>query len=196
MGIITVDGNIGCGKTGVLNHLHKILKFPVDLEPVDNWQPYLNNMYIDKKNIFNFQVRIWLDRCWIQNTVNTNTILVERSPYFIKNSFIEIAKENELIDENEYNTLLDLHRKTDSMWKDNIYIYLRSNPESCLARIKKRNRTSEENIEIDYIKRLHELHEKNIIELEKILPKNRLFIINVENKTISTIANELYDLIK
>ena len=135
--IITVDGNIGCGKTGVLNYLHKTLKIPVDLEPVDNWQPYLNNMYINKNNTFNFQVRIWLDRCWIQS-MNINNILVERSPFFIKNTFIEIAKENKLITEPEYKILLDLHKKTDSMWKDNIYIYLRSNPESCLARIKKK----------------------------------------------------------
>ena len=195
MGIITVDGNIGCGKTGVLNHLHKVLKLPVDLEPVDNWQPYLNNMYIEKNNTFNFQVRIWLDRCWIQS-INTNNILVERSPFFIKNTFIEIAKENKLITEAEYNILLDLHKKTDSMWKDNIYIYLRSNPESCLARIKKRNRTSEENIDIEYIKRLHELHESNILKLSKIISPENLFIIDVENKTISSIATELYELIK
>jgi deoxyadenosine/deoxycytidine kinase len=195
MGIITVDGNIGCGKTGVLNHLHKVLKLPVDLEPVDNWQPYLNNMYIEKNNIFNFQVRIWLDRCWIQS-INTNNILVERSPFFIKYTFIEIAKENKLITEAEYNILLDLHKKTDLMWMDNIYIYLRSNPESCLARIKKRNRTSEENIDIEYIKRLHELHESNILKLSKIISPKNLFIIDVENKTISSIATELYELIK
>tara|TARA_B110001450_G_scaffold6681_2_gene6876 strand:+ start:3540 stop:4130 length:591 start_codon:yes stop_codon:yes gene_type:complete len=195
MGIITVDGNIGCGKTGVLNYLHKILKLPVDLEPVDNWQSHLNNMYIDKNNTFNFQVRIWLDRCWIQST-NINNILVERSPFFIKNTFIEIAKENKLITETEYNILLDLHKKTDSMWKNNIYIYLKSNPESCLARIKKRNRMGEDNIDLEYIKRLHELHESNILELSKIISSDKLFIINVENKTISTIATELYELIK
>ena len=45
MVIITVDGNIGCGKTGVLNYLHKNYKYPIDLEPVDNWQKHLNKIY-------------------------------------------------------------------------------------------------------------------------------------------------------
>ena len=140
MGIITVDGNIGCGKTGVLNHLHKILKVPVDLEPVDNWQSYLNDMYINGNKIFNFQVRIWLDRCWIQNKKDndfSNIILVERSPYFIKKSFIETAKNNNVINLEEYQILLDLHKKTDEKWNNNIYIYLKSEPELCLSRIKK-----------------------------------------------------------
>lgn len=47
--MITIDGNIGCGKTSVLNYLHKINKTSIDLEPVDNWLPYLKNMYIEKK---------------------------------------------------------------------------------------------------------------------------------------------------
>jgi len=197
MGIITIDGNIGCGKTGVLNHLHKMYKLPVDLEPVDNWQPYLNNMYNNKNNTFHFQVRIWLDRCWIQtNNININNIYVERSPFFIKKTFIELAKEKKLISDNEYNILLDLHRKTDIMWDKNIYIYLRSNPESCLERIQKRNRLSEDKIDIDYVKRLHELHEQNIIELSNLVSQKKIHIINVENKTIVSIANELYDLIK
>ncbi len=195
MGIITVDGNIGCGKTGVLNHLHKILKVPVDLEPVDNWQSYLNDMYINGNKIFNFQVRIWLDRCWIQNNNGNNNIIVERSPFFIKNTFIELAKKRNLLSSTEYNTLLDLHKQTDPMWKNNIYIYLRSNPESCLTRIQKRNRPSEDKIDLSYLKELHELHEKNIIELEKIVLQKNVHIINVENKTISIIANELFALI-
>ena len=124
-------------------------KIPVDLEPIENWQPYLNDIYIHNKNIFNFQIRIWLDRCWVQEKNDNNTILVERSPFFIKNAFIKMAKEDNLLSDDEYNTLLYLHKKTDPLWINNKYIYLRSNPESCIARIKKRNRLSEDNINLD-----------------------------------------------
>lgn len=44
MPIITLDGNIGCYKTSILNYFHKNYKTPVDLEPVDNWSEYLKNM--------------------------------------------------------------------------------------------------------------------------------------------------------
>ena len=50
MVIITIDGNIGCGKTGVLNYLHKNYKYAIDLEPVDNWQKHLNRIYNEEKD--------------------------------------------------------------------------------------------------------------------------------------------------
>jgi deoxyadenosine/deoxycytidine kinase len=64
--IITIDGNIGSGKTSVLNYLHKTYKIPIDLEPVDSWNSYLSKLYDEKLDVFKFQVRIWLDRCWVQ----------------------------------------------------------------------------------------------------------------------------------
>ena len=110
MVIITIDGNIGCGKTGVLNYLHKNYKYPIDLEPVDNWHKYLVKIYNKEQqtenstlsNIFNFQVRIWLDRCWIQKKIDNNVIIVERSPNFIRNVFIKNA-----INDNKITILFD-----------------------------------------------------------------------------------------
>ena len=40
-----IIGETGSGKSSILNYLHKTLKNPVDLEPVDSWQVYLNNIY-------------------------------------------------------------------------------------------------------------------------------------------------------
>tara|TARA_B000000477_G_C6095238_1_gene229569 strand:- start:2234 stop:2815 length:582 start_codon:yes stop_codon:yes gene_type:complete len=192
MPIITIDGNIGSGKSSILNYLHKTLKNPVDLEPVDSWQVYLNNIYNNKSNLFNFQVRIWLDRCWIQHNTENKNIFVERSPYFIKNCFIELAKKNNLITDVDYNTLLDLHKKTDPLWLDNIYIYLKSTPDMCLTRIKKRNRQSENNITLEYLNDLHDLHEENVEKLKKI---NKVYIIEVEGKSISNIVSEITTLV-
>jgi deoxyadenosine/deoxycytidine kinase len=203
MVILTIDGNIGCGKTGVLNHLHKNYKYPIDLEPVDNWQKHLNLIYnnensenLNLSNIFNFQVRIWLDRCWIQNKIETSLILVERSPSFIKNVFIKNAINDNDITQNEADILDYLHNKTNYLWENNIYIYLQSNPNSCLNRIKKRNRNSEDKITIEYLNKIHELHEKHFIDKKEMLNNKNIYIINVENKTIQMIANEVNEIIK
>jgi deoxyadenosine/deoxycytidine kinase len=203
MVILTIDGNIGCGKTGVLNHLHKNYKYPIDLEPVDNWQKHLNLIYnnensenLNLSNIFNFQVRIWLDRCWIQNKIETSLILVERSPSFIKNVFIKNAINDNDITQNEADILDYLHNKTNYLWENNIYIYLQSNPNSCLNRIKKRNRNSEDKITIEYLNKIHELHEKHFIDKKDELNNKNIYIINVENKTIQMIANEVNEIIK
>lgn len=190
MSFITIDGNIGSGKTSVLNYLHKYYKYPIDLEPIEEWQDYLDNMYQKNENTFNFQIRIWLDRCWIQNKNDDNFIIIERSPLFIKNVFIELALEKKLISEDEYSILINLHNKTNNLWNNNIYIYLRSNPDSCINRIKKRNRKSEDYITYDYIKQIDLLSENIIKTVSNII------IIDVEDKTIQKIALEIYEKIK
>lgn len=193
MTIITIDGNIGSGKSSILNYLHKTYKISIDLEPVESWNSYLMNMYDKQSDIFKFQVRIWLDRCWVQEK-SDKIILMERSPYFIKNTFIKIAYELKMINDTEYNMLLDLHKKTDTLWTCNTYIYLRSTPENCYKRLRKRNRTSEKNITEDYIKKLHESHEENY---KKGIENNmNIIVIDVDNKTISEIGNEILEYLK
>lgn len=193
MTIITIDGNIGSGKTSVLNYLHRNYKLPVDLEPVDNWNTYLKDLYEDSNNVFKFQVRIWLDRCWIQEKPEKNTILIERSPQFIKNVFVETALEYKMINEVEKELIYDLHKKTDELWEDNIYIYLRTSPDNCFKRIKKRNRITEKNISLNYIESIHNKHETTLQEMQK--QNKRIICIDVDNKTISEIANDILNFI-
>lgn len=194
MTIITIDGNIGSGKTSVLNYLHKTYKIPIDLEPVESWNTYLSKMYDDNIDVFKFQVRIWLDRCWVQEKSDKTTILMERSPYFIKNSFINSAYNLGMITQMEYNILQDLHKKTDNIWTSNTYIYLRSNPENCFKRIKKRGRHSEKNITEEYINTLHDYHEDTY---NKALSNNmNIMIIDVDDKNISDIAIEILEYIQ
>ena len=188
MPIITLDGNIGCFKTSILNYFHKYYKTPIDLEPVENWSEYLKNMYNTDKSTYNFQIRVWLDRCWIQEKSNT-ILLMERSPYFIKNVFVEKAYEDKTISEEEYKNILTLHKTTDKLWEPQGYIYLRSNPEICFNRIIKRGREAEKNIKIEYLKRIHELHDK---KYEEALKNNKNIIcIDVENKSVADICSEI-----
>jgi deoxynucleoside kinase len=187
MPIITIDGNIGSGKTSVLNYLHKFYKVSVDLEPVESWSQYLTKMYNEKLDVFKFQVRVWLDRCWIQEKSDKTIILMERSPYFIKNVFIKTATDIGMITEDEQKILIDLHKKTDKLLVTNTMIYLRSSPENCLKKIKKRNRPTEKNISLDYIEVLHENHEKTYINAcgncENII------CIDTDGKSVSDIGN-------
>jgi len=189
MPILTIDGNIGACKTSVLNYFHKNYKMAIDIEPVECWNTYLNNLYTnEKESTYNFQIKVWMDRCWIQEKSNI-PILMERSPYFIKNVFIEKALEDNTIDMDQYKILQGLYQKTDNLWKPYGYIYLRSNPEMCMQRIIKRGRLSEKNIKYEYIKRIHELHECKITEA---LQKNmNILVINIENKSISEICTEI-----
>jgi len=192
MVLITIDGNIGSGKTSVLNFLHRNYKIPVDLEPVESWNSYLSDLYNDSSNVFKFQIRVWLDRCWIQEKTHNINIFVERSPKFIQGVFIDIAEETNMISANEKEILLDLHKKTDKSWENAIQIMLRSSPENCFQRIKKRNRESEKHITEKYIQKLHEKHEQICNDLIK--EGKNIIIIDVDNKNISDIASDILKL--
>jgi deoxyadenosine/deoxycytidine kinase len=159
------------------------------LEPVESWNTYLNKQYEDKLDIFKFQVRIWLDRCWIQEKSDKTMILMERSPFFIKNAFIESATVLGNLSQSEYNILMDLHNKTDSLWSCNSYIYLRSSPDNCMRRIKKRNRHSERSITQEYVQLLHDKHEEAYSKA--IDSKMNMIYIDVDDKSVADIANEI-----
>jgi deoxyadenosine/deoxycytidine kinase len=161
----------------------------IDLEPVESWNEYLSHMYDHAKdNTYNFQIKVWMDRCWIQEKSNV-LVLMERSPHFIKNVFIEKAYEDKTIDKVQYEILQSLHNKTDDLWKPNAYIYLRSEPEMCMQRILKRGRQSEKNIKLEYIQRIHEMHEQRL--LEAIAQKMNILVVDIENKTIAEICAEI-----
>lgn len=190
MPILTIDGNIGAGKTSVLTYLHTNYNINVDLEPIDKWKPYLDKIYIDNQNFFKFQLRVWLDRSWIQEKKDSSLVIMERSPYFIRNTFNKYLYENDLISVNENMIINELYDKTDIIWKPNYFIYLRSSPEKCLEMIYKRGRENEMNINLKYLREINELHEKSFEELEE-----KKIMIDVDDKTIEEIGKEIYDFI-
>jgi deoxyadenosine/deoxycytidine kinase len=194
MPIITIDGNIGAGKSTILNYLHSNHNIYVDLEPIDKWKSFLDNIYTNKKNYFNFQVRVWLDRSWIQEKDMNTTIIMERSPYFIRNTFNKYMYNNNLINTQENNIINELYDKTDIIWKSNYFIYIRSNPQKCLERILKRGRDNEKEISIEYLNDIHNLHEETY---EKAIENNiKVLCIDIENKSLEEIAELIIKFIK
>jgi len=186
MPIITIDGNIGGGKSTILNYLHNNYNIYIDLEPIDKWKPFLDNIYNNKKNYFNFQIRVWLDRSWIQEKDCSTSIIMERSPFFIRNTFNKYMFENELINIQENNIINELYDKTDIIWKSSYYIYIRSSPEKCYERIMKRGRDNEKEITLDYLKQIHILHEETYKKARE--NKMNVICIDIENKTLEEIA--------
>lgn len=187
--IITIDGNIGSGKSTVLNYLHKYKNYQIDLEPIDKWKSFLDDIYLNNKGYFNLQLRVWLDRAWIQEKENNSIIFMERSPFFIRNTFNINDYNYNNINEDEYNVINEMYNKTDNIWKSNLYIYLRSSPDKCLQHIIERGRINEMNINLQYITNIHNLHEETY---NKAVKNNmNIIVVDVNNKSIAEIANEI-----
>lgn len=190
MAIFTIDGNIGCGKSTVIDFLHMHYKIPVDPEPVAKWQPYLHDIYKNGKGAFEFQVRVWLDRCWIQQRPNMSSIVMERSPFFQSNVFIPANVATGKLNVREYHMLQEMYVQSSRTWAPHGYIYLRSDPSKCAERINLRDRPSEDGITLSYLYRLHALHEQAYFRAVTMgIP---VICIDVEGKTIPQIASEAY----
>ncbi len=193
MPIFCLDGNIGSGKSTVLQYLHTHYCFPIDPEPVQRWLPFLEDMYRNNRGAFNFQVRVWLDRCWLQEKPATH-IVMERSPYFQANVFVPINAENGRLTESEHQMLREMYDRSFRMWSPRGMIYLRSCPDKCLARIKTRGRPEEAGITAEYLQRIHAFHETAYMHgIALGLP---IVCIEAEGKTPPEIAGEVAEALR
>lgn len=166
MYLITVDGNIGVGKSTILKELQDKYNYPINLEPVEDWQPFLTNIYENDTGYFDFQVQIYLDRAFIQSRYDhTKVMFMERSPKFTKETFVEVLRNNNKINQQQFQTIQSLYDHTDKKYNKTttqpcVYIYIRLDPKKCFERISKRNRESENKITLEYLQALHEKHEQ------------------------------------
>lgn len=187
---VSIDGNIGAGKSTVLEYINKNTGLAVDLEQVDKWQPYLERLYKHGDGVFELQVRVWLDRCFPKN-IGT-TVLVERSPLFQMGVFVPVNVKAEKFTHDQIELLKDMYSIPQLMTPD-VYIYLRSDPVKCSERINHRGRKSEDNISIGYLQELHTLHE--VTYVEALAEKKRIGVVNIESKSVATIAAEVLECI-
>ena len=170
--MFVLEGNIGSGKTTLLNHLtkHNLSVVP---EPVDEWFKLKSNEDISIFELFNnnpsqyafeFQMVVLLSRLrkYLDDT-NSNTVF-ERSILTDKHIFVNTL--------NDTNTLTSIQSSIFHDWYNYVMkdikkikgvIYLRVDPETCFDRILKRNRSSENNISLQYLIALHNKHEEWLI---------------------------------
>jgi len=188
---ITIDGNIGAGKSTILSFLRDMGTYAIHPEPVDEWIPFLVDMYENNKDSFEFQVKVWTDRCFMPNYSNKIVTCIERSPHFQWNVFSKANYENGKLNNRQLNLLETLYHRPS--YVPDFYIYLQSNPSNCMERISKRNRDCEQGISYEYIKRIHELHESAYLALPSYKQKQ---CINIENKTIQEIGWEVLTTIR
>lgn len=189
MKVVTIDGNIGAGKTTVLEYLKSAYGFGIDIEPVDKWQPWLNRMYTSGKDVFEFQIRVWLDRCWPALNNTSSITCMERSPLFQERVFIPANVSNGILSDTQADLVTEMYKKIYDIWEPDVYVYLRSDPAKCAERIMRRGRESEDSIRLHYLHQLHDLHESTVAHA-KVLNK-RIVVVDMEGKTTREIGDEI-----
>lgn len=168
--MFVLEGNIGSGKSTLLKRLKS--KYPhinVIQEPVEEWINYKDDteqsifqLFYDNPSrfAFTFQMYVMLTRLKKMPNLSSNAVY-ERSILTDKHVFMDSLRQDNTVSEIEYKVFNDwfeyLHPRVSSLKG---IIYLRVDPEECFNRIVKRNRTSENNISIEYLTTIHNNHER------------------------------------
>lgn len=160
---IAVAGNIGAGKTTLTEMLSKHYKWIPQFEDVDH-NPYLYDFYEDMPRwSFNLQVFFLNSRLTqlleIQN--GTETVIQDRTIYEDANIFAPNLHDMGLMDKRDFNNYYTFFETLKSMVKPpDLLIYLNASVPTLVAQIQKRGREYEENIRLDYLKKLNEFYNK------------------------------------
>ena len=192
MPLISIDGNLGAGKSSVMKYLRNTYHYTVDLEPVDDWIPFLHDVYKNNKDAFELQVKVWLDRMYMPVYPTDQIVLTERSGHFQWNVFTKSSLETGRITDRQYTLLKTMY--DNCLFYPDVYIYLQTTPEEAFKRIHKRSRNCESDIDMAYVEKIHAMHENAYEDLTQE-PDTHVHKINVEGRSIKQIGDEIHSYI-
>ncbi|MEN9951840.1 MAG: hypothetical protein RLZZ520_108 [Bacteroidota bacterium] len=177
---IAIAGNIGAGKTTLTEMLSKHYKWIPQFEDVDQ-NPYLFDFYEDMPRwSFNLQIYFLNSRLnqLLEISRGTETIIQDRTIYEDAYIFAPNLHEMGLMSKRDFDNYFDFFQNLRQMVKPpDLMIYLQASVPTLVGQIQKRGREYEENIRLDYLKRLNEYYNKWIDGYKE----GPLLIINVDN---------------
>lgn len=216
--IISIDGNIGSGKSTLYAdlqiHYHDRNDICFVPEPVDDWTkimdaentPILTNLYKDtKKYAFRFQMMAYISRLHLlrkKMKENKYSIIIsERSVQTDRNVFAKMLFDDGMIEHDEYQIYNEWFNEfLDDMNLGGV-IYVRAEPDVCAERVSIRAREGE-TIPIEYLQKCHQYHEDwlrnntNKLTIEANIDTRKPENEQVRQKWIDTIdtwmVNELH----
>ena len=160
---IAVAGNIGAGKTTLTEMLSKHYRWIPQFEDVDH-NPYLNDFYEDMPRwSFNLQIFFLNGRLnqLLEIHSGTETVIQDRTIYEDAHIFAPNLHEMGLMSKRDYNNYFQFFQTLKRMVQPpDLLIYLHASVPTLVAQIQKRGREYEENIRLDYLKRLNDYYSK------------------------------------
>lgn len=179
---IAIAGNIGAGKTTLTQMLSKHYQWLPQFEDVDH-NPYLFDFYEDMPR-WSFNLQIYFLNSRLTQLLDikrgAETVIQDRTIYEDANIFAPNLHEMGLMSKRDFDNYFSFFESLKTMVNPpDLLIYLKASVPTLVAQIQKRGREYEDNIRLDYLKRLNDYYNK-WIETYKEGP---LLIINVdENK--------------
>lgn len=175
--IYSIEGNIGAGKTTILENLERrfagsktvlFLREPVELWDTfrdENGEAILSKFYKDPKTYaFAFQVmaystRLSMLRELIRANPQCKVIICERSLEADRHIFAKMLHDDKMIDDIQFQIYETFFKNSaDDYMMDGI-VYINARATTCFERVGKRAREGESAIELDYLTRCGKYHD-------------------------------------
>lgn len=165
--LVTVEGNIGAGKSSAARKLAQILNLRLLEEPVD--EELLQLFYDDKDRwSFPFQMEMLHRRWAMQVSAAAETMVNGGYAGSILDRclmgdavFAEALCKAGKMHKKEYEIYLSAVRNMALvLYPPTVLLYLNARPETCLERIRQRNRPQEKDITIEYLQTIHEGYQR------------------------------------
>jgi len=177
--IVSIDGNIGAGKTTLFRELQSKFSnrrnFVFLDEPVSTWQTICDENGVSLLELFykdsgawsfSFQMAAYISRLVLLKEASEKNpksiIITERSLNTDRQVFAKMLYNQNKINKVDYQIYL---KWFDTFAKDypvQKIIYVKTDPLNCYSRIKLRAREGESVIPLDYLERCHSYHEEMV----------------------------------
>jgi len=166
---IAIAGNIGAGKSTLTNLLAKNFNWTPQFEDVEN-NPYLNDFYDDMPR-WSFNLQVYFLNSRYQQVIdiknNPNTIIQDRTIYEDAEIFAPNLHKMGLMSTRDFENYRSLYNTIISqIAPPDLLIYLKASIPTLVDNIQKRGRDYEENIRLDYLKRLNEFYDSWIAQYQ------------------------------
>jgi deoxyadenosine/deoxycytidine kinase len=192
---IAVAGNIGAGKTTLTELLSKHYRWIPQFEDVDH-NPYLYDFYDDMPRwSFNLQIYFLNSRLRQLNDIQrgSETIVQDRTIYEDAYIFAPNLHEMGLMGKRDFdNYFLFFETLKTMVQPPDLLIYLKASVPTLVAQIQKRGREYEENIRLDYLKRLNDFYNKWIDGYKE----GPLLVIDIDKNKFPENDEHLGDIIR
>jgi deoxyadenosine/deoxycytidine kinase len=192
---IAVAGNIGAGKTTLTELLSKHYRWIPQFEDVDH-NPYLFDFYEDMPR-WSFNLQIYFLNGRLNQLLDiqrgTQTVIQDRTIYEDAHIFAPNLHEMGLMSRRDYDNYFAFFETLKSMVQPpDLLIYLKGSVPTLVAQIQKRGREYEENIRLDYLKRLNDFYNKWIEGYRE----GQLLVIDIDKNKFAENDEQLGDVIR
>jgi deoxyadenosine/deoxycytidine kinase len=192
---IAIAGNIGAGKTTLTTILAKHFNWSPHFEDVEN-NPYLNDFYNDMHR-WSFNLQIYFLNSRLKQIVDIQkgdqVVIQDRTIFEDAYIFAPNLHEMGLMSKRDFENYKNFFATLKDMVNPpDLLIYLKGSVPTLVGQIQKRGREYEENIRLDYLKRLNEYYNNWLDKYDD----GKLLVIDIDKINFADNKEDLANVIR